>query len=427
MPSLLPHHSKVSSFFLRDVFLFSLLISVTTTTVATSVETNFRSFNDLPSNYGWEYADDAEPGTPPPPIYYSIDGNTLVQNTVGIGDNHAYFYAPRWSAVDSSLPFLLTVECRVIETEQIGPYGSSGEGVGFGTWIVHDDNMYMIRWTTSKILILNHNEYAEIAFNNTKSHEFQLLGGVGGNNWTFFIDGETAATGTGQPGQAGTTYDLIIGDGGGSENAHGEWSSYVFYQDSSLPVHFSAFSASYRDGAVNLTWTTESEVNSLGFNVWRKAGSATDWSKLNNALIPSHYDSWSCWQYKYVDDRVEAGKTYRYYIENVDRSGLANCTKDLTISIPFHTVNPSAFELTSLYPNPAKDHITVQFRSKEAQFISWTIYNLLGQQVHHIPASQSTAGEHNMLLNLPELANGLYFIRLRGENSYDVKSLHIFR
>jgi len=90
-------------------------------------------------------------------------------------------------------------------------------------------------------------------------------------------------------------------------------------------------------------------------------------------------------------------------------------------------VNPSAFELSSLYPNPAKDHITVQFRSKEAQFISWTFYNLLGQQVHHIPASQLTAGEHNMLLNLPELANGFYFIRLSGEHCYDVKSLHIFR
>lgn len=426
MPSLLPHHSKVSSFFLRDVFLFSLLISVTTTTVATSVETNFRSFNDLPSNYGWEYGDDTYTDTPPPPMYYTCDGGTLVQNTVGIGENRAYFYAPRGSTVNSALPFLLTVECRVIETEPTGPSGPSGEGVGFGAWIVHDGNLYMIRWTTSKVLILDNNQYTEIILNNTKSHEFQLLGGVGGNSWTLFIDGTSYATGAGQSGWASGSFDLIMGDSG-NENAYGEWSSYVFYQDSSLPVHFSAFSASYRDKAVFLKWRTESEVNSLGFNVWRKDGSTADWYKLNSALIPSHHDSWSGWQYEYIDDSIEAGQTYCYNIENVDRSGLANCTKDLTISIPFHTVNPSAFELLALYPNPAKDHIAVQYLNKEAQFISWTIYNLLGQQVHHIPASQLSAGEHNMLLNLPELANGFYFIRLSGEHCYDVKSLHIFR
>lgn len=66
----------------------------------------------------------------------------------------------------------------------------------------------------------------------------------------------------------------------------------------------------------------------------------------------------------------------------------------------------------SFYPNPAKDHLTIKYPSKEV--LSIHIYNVLGTRVKSV-AHQGNETE----ISLSDLQNGVYFIRFQdGKNTF---------
>ena len=73
---------------------------------------------------------------------------------------------------------------------------------------------------------------------------------------------------------------------------------------------------------IRLDWETLTEVNNLGFNLYRAESPDGRQIKLNAGLIPSQGPgSPSGYIYSFVDRRVTAGRTYYYWLEAVDLSG----------------------------------------------------------------------------------------------------------
>lgn len=72
-----------------------------------------------------------------------------------------------------------------------------------------------------------------------------------------------------------------------------------------------------------IRWSTESEVNTAGFNLYRAESEQGPWQKLNPRLIPGSPDPLRGGSYVFTDTQVIAGVTYWYELEEVELSGQA--------------------------------------------------------------------------------------------------------
>lgn len=76
---------------------------------------------------------------------------------------------------------------------------------------------------------------------------------------------------------------------------------------------------------VRIEWSTETEMGTAGFNIYR--GEAPDGPfdvKVNDELIPASPDPITGGKYNYVDSSAEAGKQYYYQLEEVEENGTRN-------------------------------------------------------------------------------------------------------
>lgn len=78
----------------------------------------------------------------------------------------------------------------------------------------------------------------------------------------------------------------------------------------------------YDPGGVTITWETASEVDTMGFNLYRADGSAEGpFEQVNDELIPAEGDPLTGANYEIEDKDVEPGRLYYYQIEEVEWSG----------------------------------------------------------------------------------------------------------
>ena len=85
--------------------------------------------------------------------------------------------------------------------------------------------------------------------------------------------------------------------------------------DFSLPVELSSFTATGGDGQVTLRWVTQTEVNNVGFGVYRSEEKDGNYARIGfvsgagNTAMPRDY--------QFTDKEAEAGNTYFYYLEDL--------------------------------------------------------------------------------------------------------------
>ncbi len=98
--------------------------------------------------------------------------------------------------------------------------------------------------------------------------------------------------------------------------------------------------------AIEVTWDTITEVDHLGFNVYRAADAAGPGVRLNAGLIRSQGPgSPRGFHYSYLDAAdLVAGTTYTYWLEDVSTTGAA--TRHAPVSVRFGG-EPNAVGLAS--------------------------------------------------------------------------------
>jgi len=87
---------------------------------------------------------------------------------------------------------------------------------------------------------------------------------------------------------------------------------------------------SAKKGVITLRWRTESEQDNYGFNVYRSESKEGTFEKINPKIVRGHGTTSEPHDYVYVDNEVYKGKTYYYYLMDVD---LAGNTKKFTPTI----------------------------------------------------------------------------------------------
>ena len=148
-------------------------------------------------------------------------------------------------------------------------------------------------------------------------------------NADFTIANETAASGdywtryqtTFTTGPAETSVDLAVLDAAPNINGDDLQMTQFGVQACGAPttaVKLASLAAVGTDGGVSLRWSTASELDNLGFNLYRGPAAGGPWTQLNAALIPGLGSSPIGQSYGWRDSGLVNGTTYYYRLEDVD-------------------------------------------------------------------------------------------------------------
>ena len=203
--------------------------------------------------------------------------------------------------------------------------------------------------------------------------------------------------------------------------------------DPTLPVELSYFAATLTaENFVNIAWTTQTETNMNGFNIYRNEGSENLAGAIQIAYIPATNTS-TTQNYKHIDREVENGHTYYYWLECVEMNNHStfNGPSPVYVDGPTPPVLPEYTTMQNAYPNPfrAGDGTTIKVDVKAGDTGTVTIYNILGQVVKTFPVTQGT---NNLTWNARDskgnlCGNGIYFYKLSTNSLNQTKKMVIVK
>ncbi|MBK7667502.1 MAG: T9SS type A sorting domain-containing protein [Sphingobacteriaceae bacterium] len=102
-----------------------------------------------------------------------------------------------------------------------------------------------------------------------------------------------------------------------------------------------------------------------------------------------------------------------------------NGNEETTAMIYINVINPLAASIQTssktdisfdIFPNPNNGEVSLQISNSPLKEVGIAIYNMIGENVYKSTLTP-TNGSINAKLNLNELANGTYFIRVEGQNT----------
>jgi len=182
--------------------------------------------------------------------------------------------------------------------------------------------------------------------------------------------------------------------------------------DNSLPVELATFEATPAIDKITLNWTTASETENFGFNVFKKAGSE-EWTKVNEQIIEGQGNKSSETKYEFVDFAVRSGDVYSYRLESVSLSGVINVEDIVEIEV----LVPEKFVLFNNYPNPFNPVTHLKFQLPEFSKVSLKVYDITGRVVKTILNNATyDVGQHVVKWdgtnqNETKVSSGMYVYR----------------
>jgi hypothetical protein len=175
-----------------------------------------------------------------------------------------------------------------------------------------------------------------------------------------------------------------------------------------LPVEFISFSAVANGSAVNLSWTTASETNNLGFEIQRKIKEDHKW--LTKGFVKGEGTSAEKHSYSFIDDNVLPGN-YSYRLKQVDYSGIYSYSDIIEVNVEL-----SQFYLSQNYPNPFNPVTKIKYSLLQTGYVTLKVYNTIGEEVVTLVNNIEEAGSHQVGFDASDFNSGVYYYRLESGN-----------
>lgn len=169
-----------------------------------------------------------------------------------------------------------------------------------------------------------------------------------------------------------------------------------------LPITLLNFNALPVQNAVNVAWTTTSEVNNDFFTI-EKSQNGKDWSTI--ATIDAVGNSEQLTNYAHLDVNPIQGIQY-YRLKQTDINGEFTYSK--SVAVKFESIATSV----SIYPNPAKSTISIELSNDPSADVTINVLNAMGQVVMTANGIGST-----QTLDVQNLTCGVYYIEIVTEGN----------
>ncbi len=210
--------------------------------------------------------------------------------------------------------------------------------------------------------------------------------------------------------------------------------------DSSLPVELSSFNvAQLGTNSANIQWTTQSETNMLGFNIFRNTSANMQTSQKINSVIISANNSSESYNYEFHDDIVTFPTEYYYWLESVDLSGETETFGPISFilmnDIGHFDGNDNVLTLTKLgknYPNPFNPTTTINFILNENKLTKINIYNVKGELVKSLFKGIAKKGLNQVVWNGENengrtASGGIYFYKMETGNYHSIRKMILLK
>ncbi len=198
------------------------------------------------------------------------------------------------------------------------------------------------------------------------------------------------------------------------------------FDDTPLSIELDSFQALQIENSIQLNWTTASEKDNEGFNIYRKIGNSFYTQiasyKGNSELLGALNSSTSN-SYSFVDNsELRNSELYTYYISDVETNGLETKHEEKAQSVRF-TLNEEIaqtkldYVLAQNFPNPFNPSTTINFQIKKDQRVKLQVYNLNGQLVNELVNEKVNKGSHSVNWNGTDrlgnqVSSGTYFYKI---------------
>jgi hypothetical protein len=190
-----------------------------------------------------------------------------------------------------------------------------------------------------------------------------------------------------------------------------------------LAVQLSSFTGrAVKQDEVRLEWTTLTETDCYGFEVYRMRGETGAWTRID--FVEGHGTTLAPQSYSHVDHGVTFGN-YSYQIKQIDLDGKSKAFPEVEVTVG---VTPDRLILAQNYPNPFNPGTVIEFVIPRSSFASVKVYNLLGQEVATL--FEGNAGPntiHTVRFDGTRMASGLYFYRLQSSGKAEIKPMILMK
>ncbi len=192
--------------------------------------------------------------------------------------------------------------------------------------------------------------------------------------------------------------------------------------DTSLPVELSSWKVSSTSGLVNMTWTTDSEIENLGFIIER-INATGKWESIASfntcESLRGQGSTTKTTAYHLTDKNVQIGRKYTYRLSDVDYHSRKTTHAEISVVVKAEAVTLiDKFTLTSAFPNPFNPTTTIRYHLTDAANISLMIYDAKGQMVKIIKSGMTQTGSYSYTWNGTNASGqavsaGVYLVRMQ--------------
>lgn len=208
-------------------------------------------------------------------------------------------------------------------------------------------------------------------------------------------------------------YILVVDGNAGAECA---WTFKDRINGTLLPVRWITFDAIMGENnrSVDLSWTTERELNNEGFHIQRSLD-GIHFSTIN--FEPANGTG----AYLYKDFAYPLAPMLYYRLMQQDLDGATMFSKTVAVTTNINTNGIST--LHEPYPNPTFNDLTLPFITAKDDIVSVYIYDALGRMVQHVLDNQTyNQGQHFIQIQLDtHLPAGIYTLRFESGQGTQIK------
>lgn len=181
-----------------------------------------------------------------------------------------------------------------------------------------------------------------------------------------------------------------------------------------VPVELTSFTASVIEAEVQLNWTTATETNNKGFEIYRNG------KKIS--FVDGKGTTSERQNYSFIDEGLSTG-LYNYRLNQIDLDGTQKVVGETAVNF----ILPEQFSLEQNYPNPFNPSTKISWQSPISSWQILKVFDVLGNEVATLMNEYKPAGKYQVEFDGSGLPSGVYLYKLQAGNFTETKKLMLLK